>query len=261
MSKSNKTIFAVVVLVLLCILGYGFYNGSKVKSYAKDVDEMVTTSDAKWDGKDFGESQSVVELKKQMNEAEKEAGDNLLKLDNMKAPGKAKDLERKTKEYFTLVKDAASDTSDFLDYIAAVDKTSNEFKDTSITGSVTDKNSFIRLFTRLHNSLSATLTKLKAITPPPSFRNFHDKYISALERMDSAVVKSLGYAKANQLEKIGSVLPQLEAASQELTASSIPNTEAILRDIITKNEKERLDSLSGQIKKEADELEKTVFSF
>ena len=252
---------AAIAAVVVLILGYGLYNASKVRSYAKDVNLIITDSDAEWNTKEIEKSSSsVTELQKEMNKVKTDSEVQLAKLNSMSAPGKAKNLEKKTKEYFTLAKNAAEQTSEFLAYVKVVEESAGDLKDIE-TGTTTTAAEVAASFTRMHEGLSSTIAKLEAATPPSSMKEFHDKYIAALKKMDAAIVKGIGYANANQLDQFQSIMGDLEGTIKDLEGIKTPSTETIIEDLVTKANKEKLDKYPDQIKAEATKLEKTVISF
>lgn len=261
-SKKGLIIGGAVTAVVILILGYGLYNASKVRSYAKDVDEIITESEKEWSTKEIEKNtSSATELQKIMNKVKTDSEVQLAKLNSMSAPGKAKDLEKKTKEYFTLAKNAAEQTSAFLTYVKVVGTSAEDLKGAGTATAATTAADISASFTKMHNALSSTITKMEATTPPSSMKDFHDKYIAALKKMDAAIVKGIGYANANQLDKLQSITGDLEGAIKDLEAIKTPSNDTILEDLVTKGNKDKLDKYPSQIKADAVKLEKTVISF
>lgn len=259
--KKVLIIGGAVVAVLILVLGYGFYNASKIRSYAKDVNLIITESDAEWNTKEIEKSaNSVTELQKEMNKVKTDSEVQLAKLNSMSAPGKAKKLEKQTKEYFTLAKNAAEQTSEFLAYVKVVEASAGDLKNIN-TGTITTAADIALSFTKIHNGLSLTITKLEAATPPASMKDFHDKYIAALKKMDAAIVKGIGYANANQLDQFQGITGDLENATKDLEGIKTPSNDTILEDLVTKGNKDKLDKYPAQIKAEATKLEKTIISY
>lgn len=260
--KKGLIIGGAVLTVVVLILGYGFYNASKVRSYAKDVDLIITESDTKWNSASITKSSSSsTDLQKTMNDVKTDSEVQLVKLNSMSAPGKAKNLEKRTKEYFTLAKNAAEQTSTFLVYVKAVEASAGDMKNLNTSATTPTAAGVAGTFTTMHNALSSTITKMEATTPPSSMKDFHDKYIAALKKMDAAIVKGIGYANANQLEQLSTITTDLDAAVKDLNAVKTPSNDTILEDLVTKGNKDKLDKYPALIKAEAVKLEKTVISF
>lgn len=260
--KKGLIIGGAVAAVVVLILGYGLYNASKVRSYAKDVDLIITESNAEWNTKDIEKSSSsTVELQKEMNKVKTDSEVQLAKLNSMSASGKAKSLEKQTKEYFTLSKNAAEQTSTFLVYVKAVEASAGDLKNLDSSATTPTAAGVAATFTKMHNVLSSTIAKMEATTPPASMKDFHDKYVVALKKMDSAIVKGIDYANANQLDKLTNITTDLDAAVKDLEAIKTPSNDTILEDLVTKGNKDKLDKYPAQIKAEATKLEKTVISY
>lgn len=260
--KKGLIIGGSIVAVVVLILGYGLYNASKVRSYAKDVDAIITESDTAWNTKDIEKSSSsVTELQKEMNKVKTDSEVQLAKLNSMSAPGKAKNLEKKTKEYFVLAKNAADQTSTFLAYVKVVEASAGDLKNLDSGEPTPSAAGVAATFTKMHNALSSTITKMEATTPPASMKDFHDKYIAALKKMDAAIVKGIDYANANQLDKLQTITADLDSAVKDLDAIKTPSNDTMLEDLVTKGNKDKLDKYPGQIKAEAQKLEKTVISY
>ncbi|MDO8507970.1 MAG: hypothetical protein Q7S53_05410 [bacterium] len=260
--KKGLIIGGAVLTVVVLILGYGFYNASKVRSYAKDVDAIITESDATWNTKEIEKSSSsITDLQKEMNKVKTDSEVQLAKLNSMSAPGKAKDLEKKTKEYFVLAKNVADQTATFLEYVKVVEASGNDLKNIDSGATTPSAAGVAATFTKMHNALSATITKLEAATPPSSMKDFHDKYIAALKKMDAAIVKGIDYANANQLDKLSTITTDLDGAVKDLNAIKTPSNDTILEDLVTKANKDKLDKYPDQIKAEAQKLEKTIISY
>lgn len=259
--KKGLIIGGSILAVVVLIIGYGLYNASKVRSYAKDVNLIITESDAEWNTKDIEKStSSTTELQKEMNKVKTDSEVQLVKLNSMSAPGKAKDLENKTKEYFTLAKNAAEQTSTFLAYIKVIEASAGDLKNID-TGTAATASGVATSFTKMHEALSATITKMETATPPASMKDFHDKYIAVLKKMDAAIVRGIGYANANQLDQLQNIMPDLESSIKDLDGIKTPSNETMLEDLVTKTNKEKLDKYPAQIKAEAVKLQKTVISF
>jgi len=256
--KKEYIVGGVIVAAVVAVLGYGLYNASKVRSYAKEIDTMITESDAKWNSKTIEKSSSsATDIQKTMNEVKTDSEVQLAKLNSMSAPGKAKNLEKKTKEYFTLAKNAAEQTSAFLAYVKVIEASSGDVKNVG-TGNPGD---VVGTFTKMHEGLTSAIQKLEAATPPSSMKDFHDKYIVALKKMDAAIVKATDYAKTGQTSKLQEVTTELDNIAKDLDSIKTPSNDTILEDLATKENKNKLDLYPGQIKREAQRLEKTVISY
>jgi flagellar basal body-associated protein FliL len=263
--KSNKSVvviaIVVVALIVLGIVGFGLYNGNKIASYAKKDKAIMIESNNKWSQSKLDQSNLTAdEMLALVNTIKTDSNAQLNKLNGMKAPSKAKNLEAKSKEYFTIASEASTNMLAILDYAKILEATSSDLSSLG-SGSASSSNDFVAMFTSIHNNLSASVTKLKAATPPASYKAFNDKYITALDRMDKAVVKIIGYVNANQMDMIATVTPEFEAAMNDLSTATPPESTQSIDAILSEAKRTKLKNYPNEIKAEADTLAKTVFSF
>lgn len=253
-------LISLVVLIILGVVGYGLYNGNSIASYAKDVKAIMVESIGKWSQSKIDQSNPTAdEMSTMMKVVKADSNLQLKKLNDLKAPNKAKDLESKSKEYFQLANEASTNILALLDYIGILKVSGDDLK--KFGGTTNSIEEFVTLFTGIHNTLSANLTKLRAATPPVSYIEFNNKYIAALDRMDKAVVKAIGYAESNQFDLVSNLGSEFEGATNDMNQSSPPNETQAMDTILSEAKRTKLRNYPGELKTEADELAKTIFSF
>lgn len=249
-----------VVLIILSVIGYGLYNGNSVAGYAKDMKAIMAESNSKWLQSKIDQSNpNTDEMNTIMKVVKADSDLQLKKLNNIKAPNKAKDLESKSKEYFQLANEASTNMLALLDYMVILKASGDDLK--KIGGTTNSIEEFVTLFTGMHNALSSNLTKLRAATPPAAYKEFNDKYIAALDRMDKAVVKAIGYAESNQFNLVGNLSSEFEGAANDISQSSPPNETQAMDTILSETKRTKLGNYPGELKAKADELTKTIISF
>jgi len=262
--KSNlKTIIiavAVVALVVIGVVGYGLYNGSRIANYAKDTKAIMVESNSKWSQANIDQgNRTTDEMYAMVKVIKTDSDSQLKKLNGMKAPEKAKNLEAKSKEYFQLAGEAGTNMLTLLDYVKILEASGNDLK--SFGGTTDTVDEFVTLFTGLHNKFTISLTKLRAANPPASYKDFNDKYIAVLDKMDKSIVKAIGYVKSNQNDMMVSVMQEFESATKDMDVMTPPNEAQAMDEILSEAKRTKLKDYPGQVKDEADNLAKTVFSF
>jgi len=252
-------IFA-VLLVIFGVVGYGLYKGYKVRSYATSVKSIMSSSEQAWSWQKLNQSSSD-SLEATQNEVKAVKSDcetQLSKLNGLHAPNKDKNLESKTKEYFTIGKKAADNATAILDYAAALQTSSESLNS---LGNLTGSTDPVAGLTALHTQLSTSIKQLKAINPPAAYSDFNKAYIGALEKLDNAVVKGIEFAKAGQIDQLATFAADFAVVSAEMERLTAPNESKALESIISNDDKAKLENYPAEINTEADSLSKTVFSF
>jgi flagellar basal body-associated protein FliL len=262
--KVNKkniitTVIIIIVLIVVVIAVYGLYNGSKVASYAKEVKTIMVDSNNKWSQSKIEESNRTTdEMYSSMQVIQKDASSQLKKLDTLNAPKNDESLESKSKEYFQIAIKASKNSLAILDYVKILESSQKDMQ--SLGGTSNNMAEFIAVFTKFHTAFSAILTKLRAATPPEAYKTFNSKYIAAIDRMDKAVVKAIGYAQSNQVDLLSNITSEFDSTSKELSQTTQPNQEQTMQDILSDSERMKLKNYPNEINNEADKLSKTIFS-
>ncbi|MBW6431632.1 hypothetical protein K0A96_00425 [Patescibacteria group bacterium] len=97
-------ISSVLVVLLLAVAGWGFYAGYQVKTFAQEAEEMINKT-SEWD-KEIEETlgdafdTDFTGMTEKYRSFESEANASIEKIDAMKTPAKAKDLQKDLREYY-----------------------------------------------------------------------------------------------------------------------------------------------------------------
>lgn len=254
-------IILIVALVIIVIaggtIGYGFYNGSRVKAYAKDSEKMINET-KNWDKDlDSNSSTDMASIKTDLEKAKSLCNANLAKLNSMTAPGKVKDLEKNLKEYYTSVRGVADDVLVYYDWFAEIEKVSKNFTSLSSTN-ISSSEQMVTQLEKARDDARASVVKLNAMQAPDKMKEQHkivvdateeavvmfDKMIPALKANDMAALMALGSSwSTSSLEKIG------KAEEADKTA-----------DIFNEDIK-KIDNLESTIYTEIGKLKNVTFSF
>ena len=250
----------IFLVLILGIAGWGLYNASLAKNYAKEIKSIMAESNHKWTQEKLEEGNyTIEELAKKMEMVKKDCENQLKKLEALKAPKKALTLEKKTKEYFTIAKDVSEKMIKVAEYGKALEGIEKDLG--SLTGSSDSIEEFIALFTKFHRTLSGILSDLKSTTPPTAAKNFHKKYTAFIDEYDELVVKAIGYAKKRQIGKLEEVSKEMESLNKEFSKIETPSEDEMLKGIITDEQKDILNKYPTEIDTEANSLMKTLISF
>lgn len=257
---SQKIILGIIAIALVtAFLGYGFYQGIKTSDYSKKVKAIMEESNEIWTQQKLEQTNLTRdELFSQVEIIKKDSEAQLDKLSKMKATRKAKNLESKTKEYFTIAQELSVNASGVLNYMKILEESNENLK--NMGGTTNTPEEFITMFTDVHKKFSATLTKMKEADVPADFKDFNDEYIKTLDSVDKTIVKALDMAKANQFDQLNTLMPEFDSAMKSLNEISPPNDSKTLEAILTDEKKAKLKSYPDEIKAEADKQAKTLFS-
>ncbi len=98
----KNIIIAILVLIIVGVAGWGFYQGYKVKSYAKEIKGIIDQSTSKWTYNQITIKgyNSKAEMETDANLVVSDSKEQLAKLDKLNFSSKTAALEQKTKDYF-----------------------------------------------------------------------------------------------------------------------------------------------------------------
>jgi hypothetical protein len=254
-----------VFVAIFGVAGFGFYNGYRVKTYAKNVNAIMTDSNSKWtiqqfQNEDSADADSLKLLETYANTMRTDCQAESAKLDALKAPGKAKQLQTDADSYFDTCVDVADQSLALTTYAATLTEIGTDMAAVSSLGS-SDMNQLAAQLDDMHKKLAESIKKLKAITPPASYKEFNQQFITALEEMDALFVKMSAAAKANQPEQIIALSADFVSSTSKLTGLKAPDSAKMATEMINDDQKNILETMPTKVKTEADSLSKTIFSF
>jgi len=118
-----KYIIAILVLVIVGVAGWGFYQGYKVKSYAKEVKSIIDQSTGKWTYNQITIKgyNSKAEMEADVNLVVSDSKEQLAKLGKLKSSSKTTALEQKTRDYFNTAVIAGEKARELLETNAFTD--------------------------------------------------------------------------------------------------------------------------------------------
>lgn len=247
-------IVGVVVVLGGSILGYGFWNGSQIKKFAKDSETMyaVTTD---W-GNAF-EEDAIDKVKENVTQIKTESEKALATLNNKSVPKKAKQLKADLVEYFTISKKVATDAEGIVDWAVEIEKVSTDLSDMSSL----DTSSPEAMATAIDEAkvdIDASVTKLEAMSVPASLKTQHEAFIKTLKSLSTLYGRLSVALKANDLNALTNISSEFTVASTGL--DNVENPE----DTISKawdDDKTKLDNLDKSITDSIISLKNVRFSF
>lgn len=205
-----------IVVIAAAVLGYGFYNGSRVKAYAKDGQKMMDGT-KEWEKSianlDF--EKDLAEIKIKVAQVKTDSAKNLAVLNAKSAPKKAKDLDTNLKEYFTLSEKLAGQAGDLIDWAAEVQNVTKSLESLSSVDS-TSTTAMITSMEKARADMQTSLNKLKAMTPPASVKDQHAALISMMEDLIKLYDKMIAALKTGDL----AALMTVESDASSISAKS-----------------------------------------
>ena len=255
-------IILIVVLAIIVIaggvLGYGFYNGTRVKAYAKDAQKMMDGT-KEWEKSienlDF--EKDLAEIKTKVAKVKTDSAKNLATLNAKSAPGKAKDLGKNLKEYFTLSEKLAGQAGDLIDWAAEVQNMTKSLESLSSI----DSSSTATMTASMEKSkadMQTSLDKLKKMTPPDSVKDQHAALVSMMEDLIKLYDKMIAALKTGDLAALMTV--ESDASSIATKSKTFENADKDISNSF-KSDSEKIDSLESTIYTEIGELKNINFSF
>jgi len=256
----KKTFVAVLVVIFIVILGgggLGFLNGSRIKSYAKEIKKMMDESNEKWNTQTVENTDSPEQMKEKLGVVKLDCQERLAELERLKAPAKAKNLQIKTKDYFETAGKMADEVIPIIDYYAVLEEVGNDLEniDQGLGGT-----NYLNQMNTMHKRLKKDIEKLEATTPPEIYKDTHEQIVAGLKELDELLVKGAAYLASNNLAALASLSTELQATLNKLNQIEAPSVDALNMDeIFSPADQEKIDKLPDEIKTEANELEKTRF--
>lgn len=186
---SNKNVLmgliAAVVLVVL-VVGYGFWNGSQIASYATRAEEIVNDIEKKAEALENSDLSSLsfdqvasgsfdVELKKLKDETEKfatEIDKYHQEVAKKGVPGKASGLGKNLKEYTQLAKEFGESSKYGIQIMEATVDVVNGMSELMYSSSSEEA-----MMAEMESLFTDWLDELEKITPPESAKDVHDKLV------------------------------------------------------------------------------------
>jgi len=249
-SGSNKNILigiAVAVVLSISVVGYGFWNGSRVASYATRAEEIVNDIEKKakvlensdlsslsFDQFDSGSFDS--ELKKLKNETEEfatEIDKYYQEVAKKGVPGKASGLGKNLKEYTQLAKEFGESSKYGIQIMEATVGVVEGMSDLMYSSSSEDE-----MMVEMEKLFVDWLAELEKITPPESAKDVHNKLVKL----------------------VGDIAKALEEGDYD-TINNFSNIEDPFGEMskYLEDKENRIKSLRDEIRKETPNLKKTNF--
>jgi len=229
-------------------LGYGYWNGTQIKSYAEKSEKM-SKQIKEW-GKITDKAESVEEGKTAINKIKSESEVNLQELNKTKAPAKAKELESNLKEYFTLSKDLAGEMEAAVGWVEDIEKIGEDLSKIFST----DSSSPESLVTSLKNAkkeVDDSLKKMKSMEAPKGLEEQNKIMKEILEGLSELLGKSITAVEAGDYEGMVSLSTDFESVFGKMATVESPE-EALNKTY--KEDSEKLDNLEKKIDEQVKNL-------
>lgn len=243
-----------VFLIILLVLGYGFWNGSQIRKYATDSETLYAVTK---DWNDAFDDTDTDKVKENVTEIKTESDKALTTLNGKAAPSKAKKLKADMVEYFTVSKKVATDAEGIIDWVIEIEKTTEDFSSLSALNTSSPE-AMVTSIDKAKTDVDASIVKLKKIAVPASLQKQHDAYVKMLEDMSVMYGKLATALRANDLDALTTISSEFTTSATAL--DSVEDPEKSITDSY-KAESDKLDSLEKSINDEIGKLKGTGFSF
>jgi uncharacterized protein HemX len=245
---------AAVVVLGIAVAGYGFWNGSQIKKYAKDSETMYAVTND-WD-KAFDETDTA-KIKTNVDEIIKDSDSALTELNKKSAPGKAKQLQKDLKEYFTISKKVATDAKAIVDWLVEIEVVTKQFSDMSSLDTSSPE-AMATAVDKAKSDIDASVVKLNSMSVPDSIKTQHESFVKMLKSLSTMYGKLATALRANDLGALSAISSEFTTAASGF--DSFDNTENTITKAWEKD-KDRMDALDKSIKDAISSLKTTGFSF
>lgn len=252
--KTVGIVVGAIVFVGVLAGGYGLYNGNRVKTFAVESEKMYAVTND-WD-KAFDEDDTD-KIKDSVTAIKAESEKALLDLGKKSAPKKAKQLKSDLVEYFTISKKAATDAEAIVDWVAEIEKVTEDFSDMSALNTSTPE-AMATSVDKAKTDIDASIVKMKSMDVPTSLKTQHAAFVKMLENM-SAMYGRLSVAlKANDLNALTSISNDFTTSMSAL--DSVESPEETMGKA-WEEDGDRMEELDKSIESEITELKNVTFSF
>jgi|GEM_PF-2375599 len=252
--------FLIVLLGGGTVAGYGFYRASLVKSYAREAKRIMEESNQVWSQKKLENTNyTEEEIKEQVRLIRSDSEKRLNELAQLRAVRDVSDLKRWSEDYFTTAREIAIQFEKVFDYLDALKNVEDSLR--SLSGSTSGFDEFASKFGAFHKRLNSSLTKLKETAAPVGFENFHQSFVKYLDNLDQLIVDAVDAAKKHDANKLNTFGPEFDKLIKTGESIKPPAEDQTFEKIATRENKDILREYPDKVKREADLLLKTRFSF
>lgn len=254
---------AAILVVGGGVTAYAWQKGVQTRSYAEQVGLIMKDSNSKWTSEKFNvktENTTPKEIQTEIMVVKTDTENQLSQLNALKAPKKAKALEAKTKEYFTMARDITEKIITWTEYGQIWMDIGSSFQSMGSSKANTPAEA-IALFDKMHNTLIESLDKLKKTSPPETYKNVHIQLIQKLENLDQILVQMTDALRKNDMKALTKLGSDFQTAGNEFSKLEMPEDSEVVASIVTEEVKNKLKNYPAEIKAEVDELMKTGFTF
>lgn len=248
-------VVGVLVLLIVAVLGYGFYNGSQIKKYAVDNEKMYNQT-KKWDQK-ITDAKDAEDMKKEVDKVKSDAEKFLATVNGTAAPSKEAQLKSNLREFYTLSKKLADQMSDVIDWAVEIESASKD-----LGGLATiDSSSPQALTTSLEQAkakVDATVTKMEKMDVPKSISTQHAAMLDAFKKLSVMYGKIITAVKNNDAAALSSI--GTESSSITSALGGMEDTSKTIEKAY-KDDVDRLDALDALIVADINKYKEVNFSF
>jgi hypothetical protein len=277
MIKSSKGSVVVVVLVIILVLVLGAggvlfwgYNNAKIdKTYAQKASSLVNDYEKKYTDDYFNQKinekltddAKITAVKESLEQAKKDAQDSLNSLNATKSSKRVASVQRDAQDYFSITIKGIDNIIAYIDYLKTLAKVGTELEAVNaIGGEATTMEGAATQFETAKAGVDKAITELETASVPETMKDFNAAFKTELTKMSKAFGGMSTSLKANDMTQFLSYATELETISNDITKIESPTAD-ISKNIISTEDKKKLDDIPGRLTAEASNLAAKKFTF
>lgn len=244
-----------ILILVVGVVGYGAYNGSRIKGYAT-ANEAMYNQTKKWD-KSITDAKDAQEMKTRIDKVKSDSEKFLAAVDVTPAPAKEAQLKINLKEFYTLSRKLAGEISDVVDWAIEIENVSKDMAGlTSLNSSSPE--ALTASLEQAKAKVDQGVIKLEKMDVPDSIKPQHTAMKDAFRQLSAMYGRIITAVQNNDmaaLTNMGAESSSISGAFNDVEDTSKTIEKAYKADV------ERLDALDALITADINKFKEVGFSF
>jgi len=264
-----------ILLIGLGFIGYGFYNGRTIISYAQKAEAMLKKTDEAPEWKNFdedwagitfnsgdteGNMKKIDKIRSDLGTVVSDSDKALTDLSRTKAPMKAKELESKLKELFSATEKSASDEKVALDWFLELKKATDELYRLA-TLNVKSYDEFMKQLEDIRENFDLIYKRLSAMEVPQALQEQHTSLKTFLTDISKILDQVMSAARSSNVKAIQSAENELISAVNRLTSTESPDKALERLKLVRSGYRNKIKFAKEKAEEQINTLKETNFSF
>ena len=264
-----------ILLIGLGFIGYGFYNGWTIKSYAQKAEAMLKKTDEAPEWKNFdedwvgitfnsgdteGNMKKIDKIRSDLSTVASDSDKALTDLSRTKAPMKAKELESKLKELFSATEKSASDEKVALDWFLELKKATDELYRLA-TLNVKSYDEFMKQLEDIKENFDLIQKRLSAMEVPQALQEQHTSLKTFLTDISKILDQVMSAARSSNIKAVQSTENELINAVNKLASTESPDKALERLKLVRSGYRNKINFAKEKAKAEINILKEKSFSF